>query len=250
MGLRGVEPRTSRLSGVRSNHLSYRPQEPQKLCRHAPPRNGSCHQHRFSSDVGHTHRPPEDLTRSHHARRPARAVAPLRAPPVEHAAHPCRPVAVSPCRRVAVSPCHRVAQNGGAAALFHTRELVELVHLLTDIGVHLQRHRDQLAAGQGVKHLAKVGVADGDFLDTANEALPGVSPGAERTSVAPVTVNGGDGDAGDTMILTSARSAYGSHGEFHPRHHAPHGRRSCRSLRQQLTGDGSIRTVRSRPRRA
>jgi hypothetical protein len=25
MGLRGVEPRTSRLSGVRSNHLSYRP---------------------------------------------------------------------------------------------------------------------------------------------------------------------------------------------------------------------------------
>ena len=179
-------------------------------------------------------------------RPPTRAASRARSAPLS----PCRRVAVSPCRRVAVSPCRRVAQNGGAAALFHTRELVELVHLLTDIGVHLQRHRDQLAAGQGVKHLAKVGVADGDFLDTANEALPGVSPGAERTSVAPVTVNGGDGDAGDTMILTSARSAYGSHGEFHPRHHAPHGRRSCRSLRQQLTGDGSIRTVRSRPRRA
>ena len=39
MGLRGVEPRTSRLSGVRSNHLSYRPQEPANLSSGSPPRN-------------------------------------------------------------------------------------------------------------------------------------------------------------------------------------------------------------------
>jgi hypothetical protein len=31
VGLGGVEPPTSRLSGVRSNHLSYRPREPNNL---------------------------------------------------------------------------------------------------------------------------------------------------------------------------------------------------------------------------
>jgi hypothetical protein len=74
-------------------------------------------------------------------------------------------------------------ENSFTRPLLHSKELIELVNLHSDLFLGLQGHQNKLTVFGRVKYLAKIFVLDGHSLDILYKTFHGIPPVGDFNTV-------------------------------------------------------------------